>query len=88
MREIRWTEEAEDHIAAHKVSPGEAEQVVNSRPRLVVRGRDETEYMFGTTEAGRYLLVVLVGAIDGRDYVVTARDMTHAERQAFQRKGR
>ncbi|WP_256463918.1 hypothetical protein [Georgenia sp. TF02-10] len=38
--------------------------------------------------AGRYLLVVLTEAIEGRDYVVTAREMTSAERQAFQRTGR
>ena len=44
--------------------------------------------MFGTTDTGRYLLVVLAESIDGRAYVVTARDMTNAERQAFRRKGR
>lgn len=88
VREIRWTEEAEDHIAGHDVTPDEVEQLVNSRPRLVVAGRQETEYVFGATSAGRYLLVVLAEAIDGRDYVVTARDMTDAERQTFRRKGR
>ncbi len=88
MREIRWTEQAEDHIATHSVSPDEVEQVVNTRPRLVLKGRGETEYLFGTTDAGQYLLVVLAEAVDGRSYVVTAREMTDAERQAFRRKGR
>lgn len=69
-------------------TPDEVEQVVNTRPRLVLRGRDESECLFGTTEAGRHLLVVLAEAIDGRQYVVTARDMTEAERRAFRRKGR
>lgn len=49
--------------------------------------RDDTEYVFGTTGTGRYLLVVLTEALDGRDYVVTARDMTTQERRTFQRKG-
>lgn len=88
MREIRWTENAEDHIAAHAVTPDEVEQVVNTRPRLILTGREGTEYVFGTTAAGRYLLVVLAEAVDGRDYVVTAREMTDAERQTFQRRGR
>lgn len=88
MREIRWTEEAEDHVAAHNVTPKEVEQVVNTRPRLVLTGREETEYVFGTTDAGRYLLIVCAEAIDERAYVVTARDMTASERQAFRRKGR
>lgn len=88
MREIRWTDDSEDHIAAHAVSPDEVEQVANTRPRLVVSGREGTQYLFGTTDAGRYLLVVLTEALDGRDYVVTAREMTSAERQTFRRKGR
>jgi uncharacterized protein len=54
----------------------------------VLKGPEETEYVFGTTDGGRYLLVVLTDSIDGRAYVVTARDMTNAERQAFRRKGR
>lgn len=88
MREIQWTEKAEDHIATHAVTPDEVEQVVNTRPRLLLMGREGTQYLFGTTDAGRYLLVVLAEAMDGRDYVVTAREMTDAERQAFRRKGR
>ncbi len=88
MREIRWTENAEDHIAAHDVTPDEVEQVVNTRPRLVLAGREGTQYLFGTTSAGRHLLLVLTEAMDGRDYVVTARRMTDAERQTFRRKGR
>ncbi len=87
MREIRWTDKAEDHIAAHHVTPEEVEAVVYTRPRLVLTGREGTEYVFGTTDAGRYLLVVLAESVDGRSYVVTARDMTDAERQAFRRKG-
>ena len=70
------------------VSPGQVEQVVNTRPRLVLTGREGTEYVFGTTDTGRHLLVVLTEAIDGRDYVVTAREMTEAERRAFRREGR
>ena len=88
MREIRWTDKSEDHIAAHNVTPEEVEQVLYARPRLVLKGAEGTEYAFGTTDVGRYLLVVLVESIDGRAYVVTARDMTDAERQAFRRKGR
>lgn len=88
VREIRWTERAEDHIAAHGVTPGEVEQVVNTRPRLTVPGRDGVEYVFGTSDAGRYLLVVLAESLDGRDYVATARDMTDSERRTFRRKAR
>lgn len=88
VREILWTERSEDHVAVHAITPDEVEQVVNTRPRLVLVGREETEYVFGTTDAGRHVLVVLSEAMDGRDYVVTAREMTDSERRTFRRRGR
>lgn len=88
MREIRWTEQSEDHIARHGVTPGEVEQVLFSRPRLVANGRDGVTLMFGTTDSGRHLAVVMSDAEDGRLFVVTARDMTDAERRTFARRGR
>ncbi|SDX87426.1 hypothetical protein SAMN05216215_1016124 [Saccharopolyspora shandongensis] len=59
-----------------------------SRPQWVVPRPDEVELLFGRTHAGRYLLVVLSDGMDGRWYVVTAREMTHRERRTFRRKGR
>lgn len=37
------------------------------------------------TYAGRLLVVVLAEALDGRDYVVTARAMTATEQDTFRR---
>lgn len=88
VREILWTERSEDHIAVQAITPDEVEQAVDTRPRLVLIGREETEYVFSTTHAGRYVLVVLAEAMDGRDYVVTAREMTDSERRTFRRRGR
>jgi uncharacterized protein len=50
VREIRWTDKSEDHIAAHNVTPDEVEQVLYARPRLVLKGAEGTEYAFGTTD--------------------------------------
>lgn len=88
MRELWWTDDAEQHIWRHQVRPEEVEDVVNTRPRLVARGRAGTELVFGTTTAGRFLLVVLAPRGDGRDSVVTARDMTSSERRQFRRRSR
>lgn len=44
--------------------------------------------IYGVSTAGRHLLVVLTDAMDGRQYVVTARNMTRTEIQAFHAKGR
>ena len=66
VREIRWTDKSEDHIAAHNVTPAEVEQVLYARPRLVLKGAEGVEYAFGTTNGRRYLLIVLAESIDGR----------------------
>jgi len=87
--EIRWTEWSDDHIARHRVSPGEVEQVVYTRPRLTVKGQGGTRLVFGTTDSGRFLVVVLAPDIDGTTaFVVTAREMTRKEKAEFRRKVR
>ncbi|MGQ0779137.1 MAG: hypothetical protein ACT4NY_32780 [Pseudonocardiales bacterium] len=88
MREIRWTEHAEAHIARHQVTADEVEQVVNSRPRWSAPGRQGAELIHGCTDSGRFLLVVLSEAPDGRYDVRTARDLTDSERRTYQRKAR
>jgi uncharacterized DUF497 family protein len=81
-----WTEDSETHIARHNVTPLEVEQVLYSQPRLAVSGRDDTTEVLGQTDAGRLLPVVITEAGDGRDFIVTARDMTAIEKRAFRRR--
>lgn len=59
-----WTEDAEEHISRHSVTPREVERSVNSRPIYTAPGRDNTVLVHGTTQAGRHLLVVLAEAMD------------------------
>jgi hypothetical protein len=55
----------------------------------VDRDRASRQHLvYGTSAAGRYLLVVLAEALDGRHLVVTAREMTDSERRTFRRKER
>jgi len=85
--EIRWTEDSEAHIARHNITPYEVEQALYTRPRLAVPGRENTTEVLGTTTAGRHLLVVVTEAADGRDYIITARDMSPTEKRTFRGKG-
>ncbi len=62
--------------------------MIYSRPRLIMGGRDDTTLVYGTTNAGKYLLAVLSESMDGRWYVVTSREMTAGERRVFETKGR
>jgi len=75
------------HIARHQVAPHEVEEVLYGRPRYLAPGRSGTRLVFGTTTAGRHLLVVIADAPDGGVGIVTARAMTDTEKRAFRRKG-
>lgn len=88
MRELSWNDENEAHIARHGITPPEVRDVVLDPSHIETSGRDGTRLLFGTTETGRYLLVVLSEATDGRDYIVTARDLTATERRQFQQRRR
>ncbi len=85
---ITWTDDSEEHIAGHNVLPFEVEEVVYTRPRLKRRGRDDTTLFYGQSNAGRYLFIVTAEALDGGMFIVTARDMTTAEKREFKLKAR
>lgn len=84
--EIRWTEESETHIARHGIEATEVEVAAYTGLRFTTPGREGTRLVFGTTNAGRHLLIVLAEGLDGSDYCVTAREMTDSERRLFRRK--
>ncbi|MCH8295261.1 BrnT family toxin [Candidatus Poribacteria bacterium] len=47
------------------------------------RGRDGTRYVYGQTEAGRYLFVVYLDLGGGIVRVISARDMKPRERRLY-----
>jgi hypothetical protein len=84
VRESDWSA---DHIAAHHVTLGEVREAILERPYWAVPGRDGTTLIYGRTYAGRYLLVVAIA--EGEEaFIVTARDMTEAEKKTFHSKAR
>ena len=87
FKAVRDSEWSADHIAAHGVTLDEVREAILERPYWAAPGREETILIYGRTYAGRYLLVV---AIDegGDAFIVTARDMTDAEKRTFRRKAR
>ncbi|MBO0852362.1 MAG: hypothetical protein J2P18_01180 [Nocardia sp.] len=87
MFEFHWNDRSEAHIARHNVSPQEVQEATQ-RPYYTYSGHNETEILLGRTYTGRYLLVVMCHAMDGRFYVATARDMTANERREYNRKAR
>ena len=83
--------EIDDHIldkieSKHGVAFEEVEETCLSERRHVRRGREGLYKLFGRTEAGRYILVVLVHLGGGDWKIVTAREMTEGERRLYTRE--
>ncbi len=82
-----WDEDNIDHIARHGVGVEEVEEALVSKP-LIRRGRSDRYWAFGKTRPGRYLFIVVKNLGKGWARVITARDMTKAERRYYQRRGK
>lgn len=78
----------DDHIfdkieAKHGISFEEVEEACLSDKRHVRRSREGLYKLFSQTEAGRYILVVLVNLGRGNWKIVTAREMSGNERRLY-----
>lgn len=67
----------------HRLTFQEVEEVCYARHHAR-RGREGLYRIFGQTDAGRYLLVVLANRGSSVWKVVTARQMTNDERRLYQ----
>jgi uncharacterized protein len=89
---IIWLDSIVEKISTkHGVSCEEIYQILNSRAmfRFVENGHRHGENVYaalGQTEEGRYLVVFFVQKPDKRVLILTARDMTVAERKRYEKK--
>ncbi len=89
FREIRWTEDREEHIAKHGVTPSEVEEVGFGRPIYTTEQSDGTTIALGRTLAGRYLfMALLLEDHRGSAFILTARTMNDSEKQTYRRQAR
>jgi uncharacterized DUF497 family protein len=89
ISELVVSDETETHIwVKHLVTLDEVEEACAADP-LVLRGRDGSYAVYGRTDAGRYLMIVLYPRERGAYALATARDMEDRERRRYQKaKGR
>jgi hypothetical protein len=87
FKAVQDSEWSASHIAAHGVTLVEVREAILERPYWAAPGREGTILVYGRTYAGRYLLVVAIDE-NGAAFIVTARDMTDAEKRTFRRKAR
>ena len=80
-----WDEHNIEHIANHGVEPYAAEEVIDDDPRILKAGQDRYA-AYGQADSGRYLLVVFAVKSEQRIRVITARDLTAAEKRRLRRQ--
>lgn len=93
IERLRWRDDRAGHIARHDVVPAEVEEaILDDRKALLEKAgparRDPSQTVYvlpGRTQAGRYLMVLLVDKGRGVGFPVTARDMNQAERRRYSR---
>jgi uncharacterized DUF497 family protein len=89
-----WLDSVIEKIEAkHGVSREEVCQVIQGQAlfRFVESGHRRGEHVYaalGQTEAGRYLTVFFIHKLDQRILIVTARDMSLAERRRYEKSHR
>ncbi|MFQ5685956.1 MAG: BrnT family toxin [Candidatus Scalindua sp.] len=78
-------------LRKHNVRQNEVKEILNQRPqfRFVEKGHRKGENVYaamGQTHAGRYLMVFFVYKKNKQALILSARDMTRAERTKYGKK--
>ena len=86
--ELTWDDWNIEHIAEHGIEYEEVESLTGERRHLARRAGTTRYglpryYLYGQTDVGRYLLVILDREDDKVFYVVAARDMNESEKRMF-----
>ena len=87
FEELNWDDERLEHIATHGVTIGEVLEVLEGifwSPRW----EGDKRRVYGQTQSGRYLFIVIGRRWSGDLWLVTARDMTIGERRLFLKKSK
>jgi uncharacterized DUF497 family protein len=86
---LRYDEDRIEHIAQHSVEIDEVEEVLSSGQSVESGWENDKRRIYGPTESGRYLMVVLGRRRRSRDlWLVTAREMTDREKKRYRRRRR
>ncbi len=92
IKGLIWFDEIIDKLLhKHHVSQVEVVEVLRNRPyfRFVEKGHRLGENVYsamGQTKSGRYLILFFVYKKDGHSIILSARDMTSAERKRYEKR--
>ena len=82
---LDWDDENVEHIGKHRVNPVEVEDVC-FEPHIAYSGEDDRYILYGQTENGRYLKVVLKRLHGTRFRPITAFDMSDSEKHNYRKR--
>jgi uncharacterized DUF497 family protein len=86
IKGLIWTSDRIEHIRErHGIYCDEVEEACELG-YWIRKGQENRYLVYGQTENGRYLLVVLKLESNGIFKVITARDMTNSERHLYLRR--
>ena len=92
ITDVVWLESIVEKLEhKHSVQPSEVIEVMEGDPRyrFVERGHRIGENVYvalGRSGSGRYLSVFFIYRLDRQAVILSARDMTQAERRRYERK--
>ncbi len=90
--DILWIDTVVEKIwRKHKVTTADVEEILSGAPkiRFIEKGKIKDEHMyaaFGKTGAGCRLIVFFIKKKNNHALVISARDMTKAERKFYEEK--
>ena len=74
-----------EHIDKHSVTPQEVEEACYNQP-VVRRSEGGLYLVYGQTDSGRYLFIVVRHKSKGMVYVITARPMAKNEQRYYRKR--
>lgn len=84
IKDIIWTQKNIAHIAKHKVSVEEVEEVILYNP-FILKTKENKYIALGQTLGGRYLIVIIAKKKKNKVKVITARDMDSKEKKFYKK---
>ena len=84
IRNLIWDEWNEEHILKHGVSKEEVEEVCYAR-HFAIKSGDGKREVWGQTEDGRFILVILAARGYDDYYPISTRDMEDREKSQYKK---
>ena len=85
--ELLWDDASIEHIwERHHLRIEEVDEAFHNPKALIHTGRYGRQVVYGQTEGGRYLTIIVKFESRHTAWLITARDMTNSERQRYKRR--